>query len=264
MAAYVMEDYREAARLAAKVDAADWVRTYVLPNVPRDASILSLGCGPATIEAEVARADSSLEVTAVDASAERCDAARQTVGSRSNARIVHADALRLPFPTGSFDFVYARFLLQHIGNHACEAVAEMARVCRSGGRILLQDLDGQIVWHFPENPTLRQMTPALLEGLAQNGFDPYVGRKLYTYAHRARLCNLDVQIAPYHAVFGSADEQILKRWRLKLDIARPTIGKIVGTDQADRVVQAFLAHLEDPESITYSVEFTVLGVKAAE
>jgi ubiquinone/menaquinone biosynthesis C-methylase UbiE len=261
MSGYLMEDRREASRLAAKVDAEQWARTYVLSNVTRNASILSVGCGPATIEREVAKADSSFAVTGIDASLERCGWAKRTVGSLSNLRIVHANALRLPLPDNAFDFVYARFLLQHIGQ-ATEAISEMVRVCRPGGRVLLQDLDGQLVWHFPEIPELRETTPDLLRCLAQDGFDPHIGRKLYTYAHRAGLVRLETQIAAYHAVLGSADEPTLARWRLKLDIARPRLEVLVGANQTDRLLDAFLSHLEDPETITYSIEFTVLGMKA--
>jgi SAM-dependent methyltransferase len=174
--------------------------------------------------------------------------------------VVHADALHLPFPDRSFDFVYSRFLLQHMGQ-ACEAISEMVRVCKSGGRILLQDLDGQFLWHFPESHELSQMIAAVVPVLARSGFDPFVGRKLYTYAHRAGLGILDVRVAPYHAIFGAADEQTLARWRLKLDIARPRIEEILGPDRAERLLDIFISQLEDPESITYSVQFTILGIK---
>jgi SAM-dependent methyltransferase len=260
MANYLMEDPREASRLAEKVDPEDWARTYVLPNVGKNASILSVGCGPATIECQVAKADASFTVTGVDASAARCVAANETVRLLANAKIVHADALKLPFPRHSFDFVYSRFLLQYVGQ-AYEAISEMVRVCKHGGRVLLQDLDGQLLWNFPESQELSQMMAALLPVLERRGFDPHVGRKLYTYAHRAGLMNLNVRISPYHAIFGAADEQTLARWRLKLDIARPKLEEILGADQTERLLDIFISHLEDPESITYSVEFTVMGMK---
>ena len=260
MSCYLMEDRREASRLEAKVDAEQWVRTNVLPNVTRNASILSVGCGPATIECEVAKADSSFVVTGIDASLERCGWARRAAGYLPSLRIIQANALELPLPDNAFDFVYARFLLQHIGQ-ATEAISEMVRVCRPGGKVLLQDLDGQLVWHFPENAAISEMTPVLLRSLAEDGFDPHVGRKLYTYAHRAGLVRLETRVAPYHTVFGSADEPTLARWRLKLDIARPRLEVVLGADQTGRLLDAFLSHLENPESITYSVEFTVLGAK---
>ena len=122
----------------------------MLPNVRANASILSVGCGPATIEREIGKADPSFTVTAVDASTERCAAARQTVRSSANVRVVQADALALPFPADSFDFVYTRFLLQHVGR-PYDAIAEMVRVCRPGGKVLFHDLDGQLLWHFPES-----------------------------------------------------------------------------------------------------------------
>jgi ubiquinone/menaquinone biosynthesis C-methylase UbiE len=260
MAHYVMEDPREASRLAAKVDAKAWSLSYVLPNVRANASILSVGCGPATIEREIGKADPSFTVTAVDASTERCAAARQTIRSSANVRVVQADALALPFPTDSFDFVYTRFLLQHVGR-PYDAIAEMVRVCRPGGKVLFHDLDGQLLWHFPESEEFGESIRVVTSALAGDGFDPYVGRKLYTYAYRAGLVGLNARIEPYHTIFGAADEQTRSLWELKLDIARPKIIQILGPEKAGNLIRCFLAHLQDPESITYSVAFTVVGVK---
>jgi len=49
-------------------------------------------------------------------------------------RFVHADALDLPFPDQSFDFVHASAVLEHVGSLANQArmVAESLRVARRG------------------------------------------------------------------------------------------------------------------------------------
>ena len=59
------------------------------------------------------------------------------------------------------------------------AVREMARVCSPGGKLLLQDLDGQLVWHYPEDAELQRTTENILSHLAGTGFDPFVGRKAF-------------------------------------------------------------------------------------
>jgi hypothetical protein len=48
-AEYIMEDPREATRLALKVDAHLWVLRYLAHRVRSGAEVLSVGCGPGVI-----------------------------------------------------------------------------------------------------------------------------------------------------------------------------------------------------------------------
>jgi hypothetical protein len=99
-------------------------------------------------------------------------------------------------------------------------------------------------------------------GLAGTGFDPFVGRKLFSLAHKAGLKNIEVQVECYHLIAGEIDLNILKQWELKLQIAVPQIARILGDEQAARVqVQRFLEYLRRPDTLTYSNVFTVSGVK---
>jgi len=57
----------------------------------------------------------------------------------TNVLLQEANAESLPFTDESFDVVYCRSSLHHFADPH-RAVAEMVRVCRSGGRIVLVDL----------------------------------------------------------------------------------------------------------------------------
>jgi hypothetical protein len=48
---------------------------------------------------------------------------------------------------------------------------------------------------------------------------------------------------------------------LNLVGARPKVNQILGPEKAESLIRSFLAHLQDPESISYSVACTVTGVK---
>ncbi len=56
-----------------------------------------------------------------------------------NVLLQEGDATRLPFIDGSFDLVVCRSALHHVPDPA-RAVAEMARVCRPGGRVIVSDM----------------------------------------------------------------------------------------------------------------------------
>ena len=103
--------------------------------------VLDLGCGFGRHAFEAYRRGA--DVVAVDRSADELqqvttlframEAAGEVPGGRV-ARAVRADLLSLPFPDASFDVVMASEVLEHIPADE-QAIAEIARVVRPGGRV---------------------------------------------------------------------------------------------------------------------------------
>lgn len=259
---YFMDDPREARRLAAKVDAAEWVHHYLRERVPHGARVLDVGCGPGVLAAEAARQIPDSRVIGLDASASRIEEAKRNLSDFAGAEAHLGDASALPFTTGSFDVVYSRMLLEYLPDKP-KAVAEMTRVCRPGGIVLLQDLDGQLVWHHPSDEELEADVQRVLVALSTTGFDPFVGRKLFSFARAAGLRDIAVNAESYHLFAGRIDAENLRLWALKLDIALPAAAKALGgTDAAQRLKNRFLDYLQREDTLTYSVVFTVSGKKA--
>src|SRR5690349_270526 len=74
--------------------------------------------------------------------------------SASNLEFRQGDALYLPLGQDeweTFDFAHTRFLLEHLSNPG-QAVAEMVKALKPGGRIFLEDDDHNTVTLFPEPP----------------------------------------------------------------------------------------------------------------
>jgi ubiquinone/menaquinone biosynthesis C-methylase UbiE len=101
-------------------------------------TMIDLACGPGTVVA--AFAPLVQRAVGVDATEAMLDKAwhlsrekkLENVGWRA------ASVYELPFPDGSFDIVTCRFAFHHFQEPA-RAFAEMVRVCRGGGRIVLCD-----------------------------------------------------------------------------------------------------------------------------
>jgi SAM-dependent methyltransferase len=259
---YIMEDPREAVRLELKVDPDAWVQKYLAHRVCPGAEVLSVGCGPGVILRAVANLDSSIRAMGIDVSESRLEQAKEKNRENSRVQFVRGDAQSMEFQSNSFDLVYCRMLLQYLKEKE-RAVSEMARVCKPGGTVLLQDLDGQLLWHYPENPSVQRTLERVVAALAATGFDPFVGRKLFWLARNAGLTNIDVQAECYHLIAGEADRHILKQWELKLEIARPQLARVLGSEgAADEQSEAFLDYLRRPDTLTYSTVFTVAGKKS--
>ncbi len=138
----------------------------------------------------------------------------------------------------------------------------MVRVLRPGGRLLLQDLDGQLAWHYPIDAELQQGIDRTLHFLSQTGFDPFVGRKLYWYSQQAGLGELAVAVQSFHLFPGVIDKMNEQLWDLKLDIALPAMEKAMESRKAvDILKQQVMDHLRRADTLTYSVLFSVVGRK---
>jgi ubiquinone/menaquinone biosynthesis C-methylase UbiE len=255
---YFMDDPREAARLGRKVDPERWVEKYLCPLLPRDGHVLEVGCGPGVLAFAAARERPTATVTGVDISPARF--AGRAAGAPRNVRLREGDAVDLPFADRTFDLVYSRFLLEYLPDKQ-RAVGEMARVCSPGGRVLLQDLDGQLLWHFPEDAELQEGVRRVLHALSERGFDPFVGRKLFSLCKAAGLTDIRVSAESYHLYAGAIDEHASSLWREKFDIVLPVAAGVLGEPAAIALRERFLQYLRRDDSLTYSVMFTVHGTK---
>ena len=259
---YIMEDPREAMRLELKVDAPAWVKRYMAHRVRAGAKVLSVGCGPGVILREISALDGSVRGTGIDVSADRVEEAKQRNRGIPQLNFVRGDAQAIEFASNSFDLVYSRMLLEYLKDKE-RAVREMARVCKPGGTVFLQDLDGQLLWHYPEDPVVQGTAEKVVRALAATGFDPFVGRKLFSLAHKAGLKKIDAQVECYHLIAGEIEPAILQQWELKLEIARPQLARLLGSEsEAREQTRRFLEYLRRPDTLTYSTVFTVTGEKS--
>jgi SAM-dependent methyltransferase len=110
--------------------------------------LLDAGCG--TGRFSVALAGHHTSVVGVDPDPAMLDLARtRTTGGCARAVVEH-----LPFPDGSFDLTVAVTVLEFVA-HPVAAVAEMARVTRDGGRIVIGALNPRSPWGLANRRRLR-------------------------------------------------------------------------------------------------------------
>jgi SAM-dependent methyltransferase len=100
---------------------------------------LDVGCGTGALA--YALAPHVREVVGVDSAPELLAAARER--APANVTFVQGDATALPFGWGEFDLVGCLRVLHHVRRPEL-VVAELARVMRRGGRLLLADQLGDV------------------------------------------------------------------------------------------------------------------------
>jgi ubiquinone/menaquinone biosynthesis C-methylase UbiE len=104
-----------------------------------DERVLDVGCGTGALA--YALAPLVGEVVGVDSSEEYLAAAREDAAD--NCSFVVGDAEALPFDYGDFDLVGCLRVLHHVARPEL-VVAEIVRVTRPGGRILIADQLGDV------------------------------------------------------------------------------------------------------------------------
>jgi ubiquinone/menaquinone biosynthesis C-methylase UbiE len=104
-----------------------------------DDVVLDVACGPGLVAC--AFAGRARRVTGIDLTpamiAHAVQHAREI--GRTNVIFRQGDVLPLPFPDAAFSLVVSRFAFHHFQSPGA-VLAEMRRVCRPGGRVLLCDL----------------------------------------------------------------------------------------------------------------------------
>ena len=110
--------------------------------------ILDVGCGPGFYVAETLdRVGPGGSVVGIDPSAAMLAIAGRRVAGRDNVKLREGAATALPVDDASFDAVLSVQVFEYIADTAA-ALAELHRVVRPGGRVLIWDVDwGTLSWH---------------------------------------------------------------------------------------------------------------------
>lgn len=218
-------------------------RSYDFLKITPGATLLDVGCGPGTDTLALARlVGEDGRVTGVDSDPDMVAAANERARADGLAdRVTHrvADATALPFPDNSFDACWSERLFQHLPDSSA-ALAEMVRVAKPGGRIVVVDTDwGTASVDTAEPDIERRLNQFRIDRLVRNG---YSGRQLNRLFRQANL--LDVIVEPRVVdvpnlallrLIGNLDEleaearaanvvttEELERWRAGLEQAEQT------------------------------------------
>ncbi len=152
--------------------------------------VLDVGCGLADVLVDLAVTAPSERFVGVDASTDMLGEARRRVSAASVTVELHeADATALPFDDDEFGAARAERVMQWVEDPVAIA-AEMVRVTRPGGSVVLIDTDWRTLWtNIADQELEREVSAYLPESWPQ----PAAGGFLTSYARAAGLVEVEAR-----------------------------------------------------------------------
>ena len=257
-----MESQHEARRLAEQARALPVHEHLLTTGLGPGMRALDAGCGPGVISAVMAHlVGPQGSVQGLDCSPQRLEEARAHCAALPQCSFLEADLRRIPLADDTFDYVWCQFVLEYLGD-AAGALAELIRVTRPGGRVVVSDVDGLGLQNWPFPPELEEGTRKLIASLATAGLDLQVGRKLFHLFRRAGLEQVRVHLAPLWVVAGEADSRLLNDWRQRFATLEPLVAPVFGGKAGYQAYcEQYLGLLSDPDALKYAVLLITEGRK---
>jgi ubiquinone/menaquinone biosynthesis C-methylase UbiE len=188
----------------------------------------------------------------------------ESLGTSDTLRFVHRD-FTLPLDDlGMFDFVWVRFVLEYYRAEAWSIVQNLADVLKPGGILCLIDLDYNLMTHFEMPERLEKTTLELIEmSQIKANFDPYAGRKLYSYLYKLDFGDIRVRVGAHHLIYGDLSTTDAYNWAKKMEVA----GRRIGFDfhryssGYEGYAAEFNAFFNNPARFTYTPVISACGCK---
>jgi len=175
-------------------------------NVPAGSRVLEVGSGLGLLAADVAAASPGVQVVGIELSAAQIAAGLQLrSGQAANAPVVtfkQGDAHAIDFPDGSFDLVYARYLLEHVADPA-RVLREMCRVARPGGLVAACENDVSLLRFDPPCPAFDRAWETFTRYQSTLGGDGLIGRRLFRLFRGAGFSDVELSVQPEGHWHGS-------------------------------------------------------------
>jgi SAM-dependent methyltransferase len=185
---------RERLRIQAEAWAPAADRLFTALGSMIGSTCLDLGCGaPGVLDLLARHAGPSGRVVGLDrdellvADARRW-AARPSAGA-ARIDIVAGDAFATGFPDASFDLVHARFMFAPLGR-AEALLAEMHRLLRPGGLIVIEEPDAAAWTCWPPSAAFSSLVAAIVAAFADSGGDFNAGQNVHARLVQAGYCDI--------------------------------------------------------------------------
>ncbi len=188
-----LERLKMQARIALQTEQEIWKQAGLQAGM----NVLDLACGPGATSCELAKSVSPGKVIGVDINPGLIDVAGQIRSTEEveNVSFRVGNAYALDFPPESFDFVYARFLFQHLRNPQ-SALVNIQRVLKPGGILCVLDIDDAWTSFVPQSEAFRAFIRKSGAGQKRRGGNREIGSQLYGLLNETGFRDVATRIYP--------------------------------------------------------------------
>jgi SAM-dependent methyltransferase len=259
-----MENADEAHRLDLKTDQTVMEQQARWAGIQPGMRVADIGCGSGKTTLFLHRlVQPGGRTVGIDASEERLRHAREHHPS-PGIDYVRRDLYEPLEGLEPFDFIWVRFVLEYHRRQSFDIVRNIASLLKPGGVLCLIDLDHNCLCHHGMSPRLEQTIAGIMSSLEDGAdFDPYIGRKLYSFLYDLEFADIDVAVAAHHLIYGKLNEIDAFNWRKKVEVAAKQGGydfQEYGGDY-DAFFREFTEFFSDPRRFTYTPIISCRGRK---
>ena len=262
---YLMENETESLRLEVKTKPQAVRKQALWCGIKPGLRVLDAGCGPGKVTSilkEMIQPGGT--ILGVDYSEKRISHAKKHYGKKSGVEFQLHD-LRDPLEgVGQFDLIWVRFVLEYNLLESREIVRNLTANLKPDGYLCLLDLDHNCLSHYQLPTKVEKVLFDLMAKLEQEyNFDPYSGRKLYSYLYELNYQNIQVDVNTHNLIYGNISKAELFNWTKKAEVAsektRQLFEKYPGS--ADSFISDFIEFFSDPKRFTYTPLILCKGMK---
>jgi len=260
-----MEHPEEALRLDVKTDPDLVKQQAAWCGIGPGSRVLDVGCGSGIVTSimhEIVQPGGS--VVGIDFSKSRIEHARKNYGERNGIDFLLMDFTKPMESLGQFDYIWVRFVLEYFMKDASDIIKNLISCLKTQGRLCLLDLDYNCLSHHPLPGNMEAILSKLSTRFSDEfNFDPYVGRKLYTYLYDLGFLDIDMHLMAHHLIYGDLRSQDHFNWLKKLEMASRKAEDLFREypDGYDGFFRDFEVFFRDPRRFTYTPLIMCKGKK---
>jgi SAM-dependent methyltransferase len=240
---------RQRLRILSRVLYASTAALFDRLEVGEGMTCLDVGCGGGDVTRELAGCvGPGGKVVGVDIDATKLDLARTEADAHDMLNVeFRALDIRTQNAGTEFDVVYARFLLTHLDDPA-SAVQAFFLHLRPGGLAVVEDIDFNGAFTFPESPAYRRYHELYCAVVRKRGGDPNIGPRLPLLLMDAGFVDVDLSIAQPAGMQGEV--KLIHAITLENIADAVMEDGLASRQEIDAMVEELYAFAANPRTVT--------------
>ena len=261
---YLMESNEEAFRLDLKTDSKVVEKQAKWAGIKPGMRVADLGCGSGKTTFCLNKlVQPNGRAVGVDFSEQRINYAREHYDDKGIE--FKCMDIRNPLDVlGMFDFILVRFVLEYYQTSSFDIVMNAFNILEPGGVLCLIDLDHNCLNHYGLSRRLEKALHGIMDAVQKyDDFDPYAGRKLYSYLYDLGCLDIDVSVEAHHLIFGELNETDAFNWMKKAEVVGNKPGHLFGEYEGgyEEFFEEYKRFFSDPRRFTYTPIISCRGRK---